>query len=335
MTDRRDRDVQVEALLRRALQTPPVADPSVGATAACLDAETMAAWADGGLSGEAFEMAISHVADCARCQALVGAMARTEAAARATADPARSSWRWMRWLVPVAAAASVGVVVWVNRPYEMGPAMPQAIDAPAKLADAKAAKEESARRDEAPAQPSGTRDQRQNAQNEKKDAKRESDADRLGQTKNVAPPAAPAAAAAPPAAAAEKAAGRLERNAALADAFAFLEIRSPDAAIRWRVKGALVERSTDGGTTWTAVPTGIDADLTAGSSPAPSICWLVGRRGMVLLSADARTWRRIAFPEVTDLTAITATDARTAVVTTADGRTFATTDGGVTWRQGV
>lgn len=314
MTDRRDRDAQVEALLRRALQTPPGADPSVGATAACLDAETMAAWADGGLSSHALEMAITHVADCARCQALVGAMARTEAAARATADPARSSWRWMRWLVPVAAAASVGVVVWINRPYETGPATPQAVDAPPKLADAKAGKEESARRDEAPAQPSGspraqpsgTRDQRQNAKNEKKDAKRESDADRLGQTKNVVAPAAPAAAAAPPAAA-EKAA-RLERNAALANPC---------------------------GITWTAMPTGIDADLTAGSSPAASTCWLVGRRGMVLLSTDARTWRRIAFPEVTDLTAITATDARTAVVTTADGRTFATTDGGVTWRKGV
>jgi len=39
----------------------------------------------------------------------------------------------------------------------------------------------------------------------------------------------------------------------------------------------------------------------------------------------------VAFPEVTDLSAIQATDARNASVSTADGRTFSTTDGGATW----
>ena len=37
------------------------------------------------------------------------------------------------------------------------------------------------------------------------------------------------------------------------------------------------------------------------------------------------------FPEITDLSAVRATDARAASVTTADGRTFGTTDGGSTW----
>jgi hypothetical protein len=43
------------------------------------------------------------------------------------------------------------------------------------------------------------------------------------------------------------------------------------------------------------------------------------------------SWRRVGFPEPIDLTAVRATDARTATVTTVDGRSFATTDGGGTW----
>ena len=62
-----------------------------------------------------------------------------------------------------------------------------------------------------------------------------------------------------------------------------------------------------------------------------SVCWLVGRGGVVLLSTDGRNWRRVAFPEATDLSAVQATDARAASVSSADGRTFSTTDGGVTW----
>jgi photosystem II stability/assembly factor-like uncharacterized protein len=36
---------------------------------------------------------------------------------------------------------------------------------------------------------------------------------------------------------------------------------------------------------------------------------------------------------MTDLSGVRASDARTATVSTIDGRTFATTDGGQTWRQ--
>jgi photosystem II stability/assembly factor-like uncharacterized protein len=39
----------------------------------------------------------------------------------------------------------------------------------------------------------------------------------------------------------------------------------------------------------------------------------------------------VAFPEAVDLSAIRATDERRASVSTADGRTFSTTDGGSTW----
>ena len=113
--------------------------------------------------------------------------------------------------------------------------------------------------------------------------------------------------------------------------FAQVEIVSPDPSVRWRVAGSVVQHSTTGGAQWDTVSTGVASPLTAGAAPSVSVCWLVGRAGVVLLSTDGLNWRRVAFPEVTDLSAIQATDARNASVSTADGRTFSTTDGGATW----
>ena len=108
-----------------------------------------------------------------------------------------------------------------------------------------------------------------------------------------------------------------------------------------------------------------ESEFTAGSSPATGICWVVGRGGAVwrsvdgrtwqrvtfpeitdlsavmatdarsasVSSVDGRTWQRVTFPEITDLSAVMATDARSASVSSADGRTFRTSDGGVTWTQ--
>jgi photosystem II stability/assembly factor-like uncharacterized protein len=110
-----------------------------------------------------------------------------------------------------------------------------------------------------------------------------------------------------------------------------IQIISPNRLVRWRATGGFVERSTDGGTTWTATSAQLPVDLTAGVSPAPSVVWLVGSAGTVLLSTDGMQFRVVPFPERIDLTAVRATDARTATVTTSDRRTFATADGGVIW----
>jgi photosystem II stability/assembly factor-like uncharacterized protein len=110
-----------------------------------------------------------------------------------------------------------------------------------------------------------------------------------------------------------------------------VEILSPDPASRWRVSGSTIERSTDAGATWQPQSLPIAAAFTAGASPQPSVCWLVGRRGVVLLSTDGNTWRRVAFPEAVDLAGITASSASTASVRTADGRVVTTTDGGASW----
>ncbi len=77
--------------------------------------------------------------------------------------------------------------------------------------------------------------------------------------------------------------------------------------------------------------TGATVELTAGASPSPSVCWVVGRNGTVLRSTDGRTWTGVNIPEAADLVSVDATDASIAIVTTADGRRFRTSDGGRTW----
>ena len=118
MTSGPDRDWMLDAHLRQSLQTGPDAP----VTDACLDAETLAAWMDGGLDPKAVALAETHVSTCGRCQAMVGAMART------TPDrPATSAEPWWRryrvgWLVPLAAGAAA-TALWMIVPSER-PAAP-------------------------------------------------------------------------------------------------------------------------------------------------------------------------------------------------------------------
>jgi hypothetical protein len=106
-------------------------------------------------------------------------------------------------------------------------------------------------------------------------------------------------------------------------------------ATRWRiVAGTRVERTIDAGATWTPLP--IEPELKtlllAGSATSPTNCWLVGRDGVVLVTNDGRTFRRVSVPEVVHLTGVTAIDGMRATVTAIDGRKFSTSDGGQTWK---
>jgi photosystem II stability/assembly factor-like uncharacterized protein len=111
-----------------------------------------------------------------------------------------------------------------------------------------------------------------------------------------------------------------------------VDIQSPDGNVRWRIDGATVSRTSNGGATWSEQFTGNATPLIGGSSPAPTVCWVVGTRGVVLLSIDGQSWRRLEFPDsAADLVRVTATDANSATVTAADGRVFRTANGGGTW----
>jgi hypothetical protein len=347
--DKHDRDATVGRLLAGAMPrgsddaaggpVPPklvFGGPSEGG---CLDADTVAAWADEALNAGELAAAEAHAADCARCQAMLAAMAKT-----APATPVAATFPWrltsLRWLVPVTAAATA-VVLWTIVPLRDGPASVRQVSqsaesiaqppsptqpaAPAPATDAlappsAAAVNERARREQqAPAEAKDLEADKKNAASadpalradarlEKRQAAAEGAA-----VANAAPAAAPAA-----------------------KTFSFgapeTVIVSSNPASRWRIlQGGAVQRSADGGATWQTQNTGGSQTLSAGSSPSPSVCWLVGPGGIVLLSTDGRSWKRVAFPEAVPLAAIRAADAENATVTTADGREFATDDGGRTW----
>lgn len=383
------KDDPFDRLLERAVSLEGSARPA----GACLDAETVAAWADGSLTEPARAAVELHTADCERCLAMVAAFAKT---APPPVEAQRSTWFSLRWLVPVTTAIVV-VGVWAllqTRPEEsrqVAPNAPPAIDAiatapasspppqqergaaaqtrPAPASEAKnAAPTQVARSRQASEAP--RRDEAREKNELQKRLAREGVITQTQSTTAAAPPAgavlpnvspppppptAPSAQGAVPSLPSQRegvstpapfAAATGRGGGARQGMRATLVIQSPDPNMSWRlaappvnitldgVSVGRIERSTDGGRTWTPQETGTAGDLLlAGASPAPNVCWLVGRQGAVLLTTDGLTWRRIEFPEPkVDLVAVTARDALSAAVTTADRRVYQTDDGGKTWR---
>lgn len=281
----------------------------------CLDAETLAAWFDDGLSSAALEDVRSHVAGCARCQALVGAMGRTRAAAPAP-EPERGPKWWLAWAVPAAAAATA-VAIWVAVPRPTNVAVNSS---PASTLEKK----------EAPAEATPAVPPPRAATPALRDLARSADA-------AATPPATP-----PPSEndATKQAAGNVNETLSVRAA-----APAPTAAAERReqterqdaIVGQLQARdafaSSPCGPMWPAPPSDVAAQITAGSSPSGDVCWIVGRAGTVLRSTDRQTWQRVTFPVPVDLSRINATDPRSATVVTMDNRTFSTADGGMTWTQ--
>ena len=108
-TDPRDR--ALEAMLgKRGRSRPAAAD--------CLDAETLAAYAEGGLSDQQRAEAEGHMAGCARCQMVMAAIVKSAGdVERAPASvPGRSWWPLdLRWLMPLAGAAAAALL-WMVVP---------------------------------------------------------------------------------------------------------------------------------------------------------------------------------------------------------------------------
>ena len=353
-----DRDEAFERSLRQSLKRS-----RAGATASCLDPETLAVWAEDGLSGDELEAAQSHAAECARCQASLAALVRTSPVDHiksVSGPPAQASRRWLAWLVPLTAAAAA-IAIWVAVPHGPGTQPPvaevqsqsaqlKATEVPAPAAGLQAP---STKKEEQPPAAKGDQSQRDQAQASalNKDTEHR-ELDRLQQPSQSADaagdradkslasdqPAAPAAgpvAAAPPSQATPEARQAFQETSANALAqkpAPAATLQALAAAARWRIAGTTIERSTDSGATWSAVATGV-APLTALSSPSSSVCWVVGRGGIVLRTQDGQNFSRVAFPVITDLSAVQAADAQSASVTASDGRVFSTADGGRTWQQ--
>ena len=290
----REQDKWLERLLRRRAGSRAAAAGSDG----CLDAQTLAAWADGALSRHELAAAEVHASNCSRCLAALAAMERTAPEVAVS----RSRGLSLRWLVPLAAAATA-LAIWVAIPEQR--VMPVAREsAPASAPERPQAAREPL---PAPAQPPSTA-----APQSQAEFQTQSQAPTQSKTHPAPPgrvdtltaparpasnaaPDAPAAAPVPPAAAdafTDGAAATAQRRGLSRSAV--IEAASADPLVRWRVlAGTAIERSTDAGKTWikTANP----------SSPADRIV------------------------------AIRAEGALGAGVTTAGGRTFSTTDGGAIW----
>ncbi len=329
----------------------------------CLDAETLAAWADATLDARERARVEAHAADCGRCQALLAAMIRTEPVPAV----APAWWRLpaLGWLVPLTVVAAA-LVIWVavprREPAQISEGVAEAVDRfepvrvpPAGAAPLAGAKARSSSAVELPRESAGQQNVAASAPAS------------INAPAAAPAPAAPASARAPESAVASAAdelrdrrevasrdkqaspavlagasvaSGAASGNAGLpATARASVLASAPESIIvssnpstRFKlVRGGGVQRSADAGATWRAEATGVTDTLAAGSSPSPSVCWLVGPSGVILLSTDGRSWRRIPFPEAIDLRAVSAADAEEATVTTADGRAFVTADGGRTW----
>jgi hypothetical protein len=346
----RDRDGALDQLLRQQAQTSSEGD----AAGPCLDAETLSAWADGGLKGYGLAMAEAHLAACARCQATLATLTRLSPSPEA---PTRERW-WaphlnVRWLAPFAAGA-LAVLVWIAMPSVRNPSPPQAT--PARTApdgQPPATEGRQKREQEAKAVAANRKalrapsDEKGSADSAKKEADTATsleralakqagneDVGRLDATA-AARDEAPKPAAAPPAQAAATPTSELEtaKVASLArQRFVAREVASSDPSVRWRVGPAgSVQHSADNGATWETLASEVTTDLLGAASPSPTVCWVVGRAGTILLTTDGRRFQRIPFPASADLVSVRATDARSAIVVSSDGWTFTTADGGATW----
>jgi outer membrane biosynthesis protein TonB len=113
-----------------------------------------------------------------------------------------------------------------------------------------------------------------------------------------------------------------------------------DPQFIWRFgRAGRIERSSDGGNTWTLQTSPVQSDLLAGSAPSETVCWLVGRNGAIIRTIDGVNWQPVASPpqadengQPPDWTLVEARDALSAAIRTENGRRFSTTDGGKTWQ---
>ena len=336
-----DSDAAIDRLLPAALQ----ARADAASDRACLDAETLAAWADGALDARERATAEGHAADCAQCQALLAVMVKTTPPATAAESPfrLRSFW-WLLAMTPAAAALVIWFAVPNRAPVQQSESASAVVDqvAPAAAAPARSVPPADLQADapaKAPADPasqSPLANSRAPELEHKAAPSARANAIADADTRTAAAGASGVAPAAPPSSAADvtlrrEAAPVAGRLSALANPLDSI-IVSSNPATRFRLlPGGGVQRSADGGATWRTEITGVPDTLIAGASPSPSVCWLIGRSGTVLLSSDGRSWRRLAFPETVDLRSIGATDSENASVTAVDGRVFNTTDGGQTW----
>ena len=120
----------------------------------------------------------------------------------------------------------------------------------------------------------------------------------------------------------------------LARSVAAITVSAPEGNVSWRIgQAGVIEFSSDAGKNWVVQPSGVIADLLAGSAPSAKVCWLVGSAGTILRTTDGgKHWFKINPPAPDDLRSVFAVDASQATVSLTSG-SYQTADGGSTWNK--
>lgn len=329
----------------------------------CPDADVLAAFHDGSLPSADRRRIEAHAADCARCAAHLALLARTEPDA-AAGSPWRRHWTWA---VPLATAATVAAI-WVAVPARHDE-VPQAADSRGRIESAPlsgddrrpaiaaseptvvaptpapessparatqtapttptvARKTEEARAlADAPPPAGSAAAARQPAAPAERDERAPGlAAERIAEDKTAAMTAAPAPPPTAPAPGARDNRAELERTAPQA-----LALQEARASARLRFGSRAVERSLDGGVTWTteALPTTVP--MRVGGCAGGDVCWAAGAAGAIVRREAGGRWLVVTPPAQADIVHLEVHGPDHVTIATADGRRFETRDGGRSW----
>jgi photosynthesis system II assembly factor YCF48-like protein len=113
-----------------------------------------------------------------------------------------------------------------------------------------------------------------------------------------------------------------------------LVISTPKTGVLWRFKDFVrIERTQDGGKTWTAQENPTKESILTAVAPSESVCWAGGSNGVLLRTTDGGdTWELMPSPTKRAIVSLTSTDQLSVIVTSADGHKFETRDAGLHWR---
>jgi hypothetical protein len=307
------------------------------ASDACLDAETLAAWADGGLNAKAASAVELHASNCSRCMAVLATMERTAPAAAVT-----ETWtlaRVFRWVAPLAAAATA-VAIWVAVPQRPIAPVETTISQDLKSAEqvpvpvpgtGSVAELGTSNQNAAP----GARGLQEQVQLRDEFRRERAEPQALGSVAAPAPNAgvapAPVAPSAPTAPFAPEPSAEALARADAPQTAAPAPGPAPAPPAQNFAADAVTESATAARSQRSALSS---ATVLTSESPAPGnplIRWRILANTLLERSRDGgKSWTRATGP-AQNLAAVRAVDADRAVVRTSDKAEFYTTNGGQSW----
>jgi hypothetical protein len=256
----------------------------------CPDATALAAWYEA--PRDQSHHLDAHLADCARCQSIVAAIARAEGAAAAPA-PAVRRWRRPVLMLP-ALAGLVLIIVGAARVFRRS--------------------QNAARTSGMVAIQESPSTGRGNSSNAVIQAPPQFTTGELVVTPDAS------------------ISNRVETTMATrVSGPGAVVVAAPDHSVEWLIgkHGAILRRESDHSIH--AQASGVETDLTAGAAVSSAVCWVIGTSGTILRTTDGQHWEILPAPTAMDLVSVQANTADAALVVAAGGLSYITIDGGKTW----